>query len=160
MSPRHFHADNNDCFLLRLCHLVSLIWKYHDFVESFRHWNLSKIYVKTVRTLCKMLKCSFKGEKNTLILHSPYETCFWPAEAWRKMPLNWMLSWNSNPVRYDRFRSNQCGLVMPYGDRAASTLARVMACYLKTPSQFLNECWLIFSGILLYSYVGNFLRND
>ena len=43
-------------------------------------------------------------------------------------------------------------LVMPYGDRYGSTLAQVMACCLMAPSHYLNQCWLIISGIHLRTF--------
>ena len=41
--------------------------------------------------------------------------------------------------------------------RFRSTLARVMACYLVAPSQYLNQCWLIFSGMLWHSPQSDFM---
>ena len=40
--------------------------------------------------------------------------------------------------------------------RSGSTLAQVMACCLKAPSHYLNQCWLIINGILWYSPCNNF----
>ena len=34
----------------------------------------------------------------------------------------------------------------PYGPRSGSTLAQVMACCLKAPSHYLNQCWLIINS--------------
>ena len=41
--------------------------------------------------------------------------------------------------------------------RFRSTLAQVMACYLVAPSQYLNQCWLIFSGMLWHSPQSDFM---
>ena len=42
-----------------------------------------------------------------------------------------------------------CGLVASYGDRdLGQHLARVMACCLMAPSQYLNQCWLMISEVL------------
>ena len=43
--------------------------------------------------------------------------------------------------------------------RSGSTLARVMACCLTTPSHYLNQCWLIISEVQWHSYWGNSIRD-
>ena len=50
-----------------------------------------------------------------------------------------------------------CGLVTLYGDIFGSTLAQVMACCLRAPSHYLNQCWLIISGLLQHAYQSNFI---
>ena len=35
----------------------------------------------------------------------------------------------------------------PHGDRSMSTLVQVMACCLTAPSHYLNQCWIIISGV-------------
>ena len=40
--------------------------------------------------------------------------------------------------------------------RSGSTLVRVMACCLTAPSHYLNQCWLIISGVLGHSHEGKF----
>ena len=40
--------------------------------------------------------------------------------------------------------------------RSGPTLVQVMACYLTSPSHYLNQCWLIISEIQWHSYYGNF----
>ena len=52
-------------------------------------------------------------------------------------------------------RLMHCGLVMPYRDRSGWILAQVMVCYLMVPSHYLNQCWLIFSEVMLYSLENN-----
>ena len=42
--------------------------------------------------------------------------------------------------------------------RPGSTLAQVMACCLTAPSHYLNQCWLIISGVQWHSYQGNFMQ--
>ena len=49
-----------------------------------------------------------------------------------------------------------CGLVTPYVDRSRSTLAQVMACCLKSPGHYLNQCWIIISKVQWHSSVGSF----
>ena len=51
------------------------------------------------------------------------------------------------------------GLVAWYGDRAGSTLTLVMACFLTTPSHYLNQCWLLVSHIFWHSPENNFVGN-
>ena len=43
--------------------------------------------------------------------------------------------------------------------RSRSTLVQVMACCLKAPSHYLNQCWLIISEVLRHSPEGNFTGN-
>ena len=43
--------------------------------------------------------------------------------------------------------------------RSGSTLAQVMACCLRTPSHYLNQCWLIIREVLWYPPQGNFTAN-
>ena len=40
--------------------------------------------------------------------------------------------------------------------RSGSTLAKVVACYLKAPCHYLSQCWLLISQVLWYSPEGNF----
>ena len=40
--------------------------------------------------------------------------------------------------------------------RSGSTLAQAMACCLTAPSHYLNQCWLIISGVLWHSSDNNF----
>ena len=40
-----------------------------------------------------------------------------------------------------------------------STLAQVMACCLTAPSHYLNQCWLMISGVLWHSPDSNFTEN-
>ena len=49
-------------------------------------------------------------------------------------------------------------LVTPYGD-IGSTLAQVMACCLRAPSHYLNQCWLITSMVQWHFFKGYFIRN-
>ena len=44
-------------------------------------------------------------------------------------------------------------------DRTGSALAQVMAHCLTTPSQYLNQCWLIINEVQWHSYQGNFTRD-
>ena len=48
----------------------------------------------------------------------------------------------------------------PYGDISRSTMAHVMACCLTAPSQYLNQCWLIFSKAQWHSNDGNLTRDN
>ena len=43
--------------------------------------------------------------------------------------------------------------------RSGSTLALVMACCLKAPSHYLNQCWLIVSKVQWHSSEGNFTKD-
>ena len=43
--------------------------------------------------------------------------------------------------------------------RSELTLAQVMACCLKSPSHYLNQCWLITKGVLWHSNESNFTRS-
>ena len=43
--------------------------------------------------------------------------------------------------------------------RSRSTLTRVMACCLTAPSHYLNQCWLIISGVVRHSPDSNFTEN-
>ena len=43
--------------------------------------------------------------------------------------------------------------------RSELTLAQVMACCLKAPSHYLNQCWLITKGVLWHSNESNFTRS-
>ena len=43
--------------------------------------------------------------------------------------------------------------------RSGSTLAQVMACCLKAPSYYLNQCWFLISEILWHSPGSNFTLN-
>ena len=42
---------------------------------------------------------------------------------------------------------------------SGSTLVQVMACCLRAPSHYLNQCWLIISKVLWHSSEGNFIRD-
>ena len=42
--------------------------------------------------------------------------------------------------------------------RSGSTLAQVMACCLMVPSHYLNQCWIIISGVLWHPPRGNFTK--
>ena len=46
-----------------------------------------------------------------------------------------------------------------WGQRSGSTLAQVMACCMRAPSHYLNQCWLIISEVQWHSYEGNFTRD-
>ena len=55
---------------------------------------------------------------------------------------------------------NHCDLrTAIWQPRSVSTLAQVTACCLTTPSDYLNQCWLIASEVLWYSPEGNITRN-
>ena len=63
-------------------------------------------------------------------------------------------------MEFGTFQSNQisyslthCGLVTPYGD-----MAQVMACCLRAPSHYLNQCWLIIGEAPWHSSQGIILR--
>ena len=43
--------------------------------------------------------------------------------------------------------------------RFQSTLAQVMACSLTAPSDYLNQCWIIISGVLWHLHESSFTRN-
>ena len=43
--------------------------------------------------------------------------------------------------------------------RSGSTLAQVMACCLRSPSQWLNQCWLSITGVLWHSSESSFTRS-
>ena len=46
-----------------------------------------------------------------------------------------------------------------WGQGSRSTLAQVMACCLTAPSHYLNQCWLMISGVFWHSPDSNFTEN-
>ena len=53
--------------------------------------------------------------------------------------------------------SPYCGAI--WWDRTWSTLAQVMACCLKAPSHYLNQCWFLISEVLWHSHESNFIAS-
>ena len=47
-------------------------------------------------------------------------------------------------------------LFIPYGGMDLSTLVQLVACCLAAASHYLNQCWLIISGVLWHSPESNF----
>ena len=73
---------------------------------------------------------------------------------WYKMVYNGI----AMPIRRHLFNSLWPSDTI-WRQRSGSTLAQVMACCLTAQSHYLNQCWLIISGVQWHSYQGNFTRD-
>ena len=77
-----------------------------------------------------------------------------------------LLSWNPDSLHStdDKFKKLWQNISLWPSDaiwwhRSGSTLAQVMACCLKAPSHYLNQCWFIITDVFWHSHEGNFTRN-
>ena len=86
----------------------------------------------------------------------------------------WLLSSSEKIYRHTLKKNFKCSLqisrsMKPFNSlgpsdaiwrwRSWSILVQVMACCLRAPSHYLNQCWLIISKVLRHSSEGNFIRD-
>ena len=75
--------------------------------------------------------------------------------VWVDNSMNMCVSKGFMMNRTQTIALTHCGLVMSWRLRSGSMLAQVIACCQLVPSYYLNQCWLIISGVLWHSTVNN-----
>ena len=79
------------------------------------------------------------------------------------MSRHFQQTWSLVRQEYSKARELAFNLLWPsdaiWWHRFCSILAQVMACCLVAPSHYLNQCWVVISGVLWYSPEGNFRGN-
>ena len=129
----------------------------HDLVHFFHNkWQKRQIYFHASENKLSMQK--LWKEKGWLCKVQFMQTYDMYSTTQPMIPI-WKI-WNWYGNYYANNADQQCGLVMPYGDkRYGLTVAQAMAYCQTSQSHYLSQCWLIISEVLWHSPEGNFRGN-
>ena len=153
------HLSFGVCCCRETCHLfpwsveISYIWYHLSFFcetcPAF-HWSFRMQFQCKQRNLKFVIKLSLPSQAaQEIVLTTIPVTIRWGRSSGVSEQHETFLMWFNSLWPSDVIRRHNSG----------STLAQVMACFLLTPSHYLNQCWLVLSKVQWHSSEGNFARD-